>query len=381
MIYLLNPYKKIQLSSNEIGVSEFLLGPDNSGNIVYLEILEELFGAKVVHPDVLHNYGADALPSGATLLLPWSNMICEEYNDSLIDVLIVNNIDVVPISVGIQAPYERSPFSLDISRDSLRLLKYAQERGRTPGVRGHITQSILHSYGIETIAIGCPSCYNLPLDLIEHNLGNAKLKGRDEIRYAANNTLSGYHRVETANLMEWIVNNASTYILQSESRIIADVYNARLGKNIWNPDKFQSGLYREDMNNLVFDYGFYSLDPDKWGEHREFFRQKSQIFFDIERWKDHIVASADVMVGSRFHGNTMALLSGIPAFYAPFDWRTLELCCFHGLPTLHNVSYHDMHAHVKSSENPLVLHMRQSLDNALVCFKSFLTANRLDAAV
>lgn len=70
MIYLLNPYKKIQLSSNEIGISEFLLGPNNSGNIVYLEIVEQLFGTKVVHPDVLHTYGADALPSRAILLLP-----------------------------------------------------------------------------------------------------------------------------------------------------------------------------------------------------------------------------------------------------------------------------------------------------------------------
>lgn len=381
MIYLLNPYKEIQHARNEDAISEFLLGPDNSGNIVYLDIVEQLFGAKAVHPSILYSHGADALPSGAVLLLPWSNMICEEYSDRLIDILISNNIDVVPVSVGIQAPFEKSPFSLKISDDSLKLLKYASERGRTPGVRGHITQCILRSHGIETIVIGCPSCYDIPFDQIEYNLENAKLKGRDDIRYAANNTISGHHRSETASLMKWIVENASTYVLQSEGRIIADVYKARLGKEMFNPDRCQSSLYRDDMKNLVFDYGYYNHNPDDWGQYREFFRQKSHIFFDIKCWENHIKTSADVMIGSRFHGNTMALLSGVPAIYVPFDWRTLELCLFHGLPMLHTTSYQDMHAQVRSLESPQMLYMRKKRDNAVACFKSFLAANSLDAAI
>lgn len=381
MIYLLNPYKQIQLEADETGISNFLLGPDNSGNIVYLEIIERMFGATTIHPSMLHDYGADALPSGAILLLPWSNMICEEYTESLIDILIGGRIDVIPISVGIQAPYGKSPFSLNISSDSLRLLKYASERGRTVGARGYITQSILRSYGIESIAIGCPSCYSLPLDQLEVNYTRIKNISSDEVRYAGNNTLSGSHRLETAALMKWIVDNASAYILQSESRIIADVYSARFHKDIWNPSQCSSALYRDDMNNLVFDYGFYSVEPSKWGEYREFFRQKARVFFDTERWKAHVRNYADIMVGSRFHGNTVALLSGVPALYAPFDWRTLELCSFHGLPMIHHSTYQDLYKHIVDMDAFQIADMRQKQTFSISAFKSFLLANRLEAAL
>ena len=87
------------------------------------------------------------------------------------------------------------------------------------------------------------------------------------------------------------------------------------------------------------------------------------------------------MVGSRFHGNTMALLSGVPAVYAPFDWRTLELCHFHGFPTLHKAAYQDMNGHLKSLSPVQISHMRQKRDYAIACFRSFLVANGLDAVV
>jgi hypothetical protein len=116
--------------------------------------------------------------------------------------------------------------------------------------------------------------------------------------------------------------------------IIADVYSARFGRAKWDPSKCTMGLYKAIMENLLFNYGYFNSLPDTWGERRTFFMEKACLFLDSTSWSNHIKENIDIMIGSRFHGNAIAMISGKPSLCIPSDWRTVELCQFHALSML-----------------------------------------------
>ena len=374
--FLLTPYKQLQSQRHEEAISNFLLGPDNTGNVVYLEIIETIFGALPIHPAELLEYSKHLCESDSLLLLPWSNMICPDYSSELIDIIIDLQIDVLPLSIGIQAPFESSPFSLQISPSSLKLLQYVSSRGRTPGVRGEITQMILAGYGLKSIPIGCPSCLLLPIEEIAISFSLIQHESVENVRIGTNGTLSGLHRAETSALLSWSQHMSCAYILQSESRIIADVYKVRYGKGLWNPAKCIVEAYKKDMENLLFDYGYYNQNPEEWGALRSFFMQKSHLFFDCASWKNHIRDNLDIVIGSRFHGNAIAMLAGKPALCIPSDWRTYELCQFHSLPMIHVNSLPQLDSLISSVPFDLDK-MTKAWSGAMAAFAHFLEANAL----
>jgi len=378
-LFLLTPYKHLQGLKHHEAISTFLLGPDNSGNLVYLEILERLFGAEPIHPwTLLENPGKLAF-DGTVVLLPWSNMISPHWSSELVDVIIKNHIDVIPISIGIQAAFAQSPFNFKMSETSLRLLQYTTFRGRVAGSRGELTERILASHGIKSIPIGCPSCFYIQTEEIEQSLSEINSRQRSNIRIGTNNTLSGHHREETAQLMAWSQENSSSYILQSESKIIADVYSARFGRALWDPSKCTVDSQKASMENLLFDYGFYNNLPDTWGERRSFFMDKACLFLDSTSWSNHIKENIDIMIGSRFHGNAIAMISGKPAVCIPSDWRTFELCQFHSLPMI-NIEALQNRERLPGIEIFDFNKMNIAKKRAISKFGKFLKQNRLSMA-
>ena len=378
-LFLLTPYKNLQSLKPDEAITTFLLGPDNSGNLVYLEILERLFGATPIHPWTLLEDPDKLAFDGTVVLLPWSNMICPHWSSELVDVIIKSYIDVIPISIGIQAAFAQSPFNFKMSEASLRLLQYTIFRGRMPGSRGKITERILASHGIESIPIGCPSCYFIQTEEIEQSLSEIKSLERSNIRIGSNNTLSGHHREETAQLMAWSQENSSSYILQSESKTIADVYSARFGRALWDPSKCTVESHKASMENLLFDYGYFNSLPDTWGERRTFFMEKAFLFLDSTSWSNHIKEHIDIMIGSRFHGNAIAMISGKPSICIPSDWRTFELCEFHSLPML------NIEALQNTERLPKIQifdfnAMNKAKEAAISNFGKFLERNRLSMA-
>jgi hypothetical protein len=374
--FLLTPFKKLQSQHHEEAISSFLLGPDNTGNVVYLEIIETIFGALPIHPSELLKNSKRLLESNSLLLLPWANMLYPEFYSELIDIIVDLQIDVLPLSIGIQAHFGASPFSIGMSPSSLKLLQYVDSRGRTPGVRGEITQMVLAGHGFKAIPIGCPSCLLLPIDEIANSFSLIQNDRAENVRIGTNGTLSGFHRVETSALLSWAQKLSCAYVLQSESRIIADVYKARYGKDLWSPSMCSVETYKKDMENLLFDYGYYNQCPEEWGALRSFFMQKALLFFDSATWMNHIRDNLDIVIGSRFHGNVIAMLAGKPALFIPSDWRTYELCQFHSLPMIHlNSLPQPDGSFVTVSWDPDK--MKKARSGAISSFTHFLEANSL----
>jgi hypothetical protein len=95
-------------------------------------------------------------------------------------------------------------------------------------------------------------------------------------------------------------------------------------------DRFDSETDKEDtLRKLALRYGSYSA-PDML--HR-LLRQNGRLFFDVDDWKDEISA-CDFSIGTRYHGNALAMQASVPALVATHDSRTDELCRATCIPTI-----------------------------------------------
>jgi hypothetical protein len=61
-------------------------------------------------------------------------------------------------------------------------------------------------------------------------------------------------------------------------------------------------------------------------------KAKFHQFYNMPEWFDFIWGNFDLAIGSRFHGNMTAMLSGVPALWVVHDRRTQEFCDLLGLP-------------------------------------------------
>jgi polysaccharide pyruvyl transferase WcaK-like protein len=60
-------------------------------------------------------------------------------------------------------------------------------------------------------------------------------------------------------------------------------------------------------------------------------RSHCKAFFSIDEWSAFMLQK-DLSIGSRFHGNLIALLNGVPAILFAHDSRTAEMAKFMSIP-------------------------------------------------
>ena len=66
----------------------------------------------------------------------------------------------------------------------------------------------------------------------------------------------------------------------------------------------------------------------------DFFRDHTRYFADIDAW-EQFIRSQNLSIGTRFHGNLIALINGVPALMIIHDSRTMEMCTLMGIPSIH----------------------------------------------
>jgi hypothetical protein len=72
-------------------------------------------------------------------------------------------------------------------------------------------------------------------------------------------------------------------------------------------------------------FGEYFLGYPDVEEFMLFFRTYCRAFIHVPSWMDWL-RNIDISLGTRYHGNALALQVGKPAFVFPHDLRTRELC-------------------------------------------------------
>jgi polysaccharide pyruvyl transferase WcaK-like protein len=190
------------------------------------------------------------------------------------------------------------------------------------GVRGAFTAEVLNRIGIKNVELtGCPSFYlHSPREL---GAAFAQRKGASTklSLNASRNVMSHSENPDKMKEVECRMyqltrSSDAQFVLQSEleeMRILSS-----------DSEDEQTNLAARIGSSL----GWSDISSE---ELRDCVRSKFKIYFDIDEWRASI-AKCSFSAGSRFHGNLIALLSGVPAHVICHDTRTRELCELGGVP-------------------------------------------------
>ena len=291
---------------------------NNSGNLLIGQSLREVLE--------ISEFATEPNPKSAddrfdVIVVPAANMIFKEFDlSSYADRIEATNLPCVVAGLGAQAPHAGEKVT-DIPAGSKRFLKVIAERSKVIGVRGNFTAEVMSDFGITNVRpIGCPSLYR------SHDRGLRIRRSRSgaPLRVTLNGSRdtiahmrSPVHaqRVEAA-LIRLSIGRGYSYVLQSED-IEIDVLASQT----------TTSQQQAALEQLLRD-----LDAsDAIGAFANHIRANGRLFFDLQSWDDHM-RSVDVSIGSRFHGNLIALTNGTPAVILNHDSRTTEMAELMGMP-------------------------------------------------
>lgn len=261
-------------------------------------------------------------------------------------------IPMIFLSLGLQF---RFGDEIRLNDGDVRSLRYIHERCVTSQVRGYITQELLASYGIyNTRALGCPSLlYPLRREIF------IRRPSFEDVAFTITDMgrLPELHRFQF-DLMEDLHSKAKVFrlVAQGGEYTLQDYITARDGihrsvrRDYWldlqdsrikeierteytGPIK-ERHMMKSYLDNLNFDDIEKGLD---WYyadlSHGLLASIKSHSFFS-NHLPEYIRFSRErsLYVGTRLHGNIIAITQGTPALFAVHDWRLRDIVDFLKLP-------------------------------------------------
>lgn len=267
----------------------------NTGNLLFWHSLKTNLGLDVRsrwYIDHIDQLDLNEYKAFVTTDLIWIRQMQDfSYLNKVLDV--IGTLPLVPISVGLQCNSYLPDFKLH--PETLKVLQRISERC-VMGVRGSYTAEILSKYGITNFKIiGCPSMYmDTPGFESVNNSGTAPK--RISLNFE---TFYGKLTKPKTDLLQ--------YGERHDFEFVEQVQATPEAKHI--PDE---AALKEILGWLD---------------------RKRHCFFDIGQWREYM-NGVDFSLGTRFHGNVLALWEGVPALFFTCDSRTKELCEHFSLPRM-----------------------------------------------
>lgn len=282
----------------------------NTGNLFFEEALERQVKHQAVVNDLTKITGIDTLVMClANFIRPTEDLA---WQAELLEASRIENL--VMIGAGAQA-YEFSE-DINIPPGTLRLLEVVAERSKSIGVRGTYTAEILYKYGFKNLqVIGCPSIYSNDWQRERFT----RTYERDGVVIHA--TPNGFYRDKISALLTFGLKQRADYVLQNELELLPLI------------DK-KDHLHPDEQNKLNFFVNYYHEGAVQTSELESWLTQHTRCFFSVDEWVKHL-ATKQLVVGARFHGNIAALMADTPCLTLVFDTRTKELCEFSSIPYMH----------------------------------------------
>ena len=277
--------KKFEILGNNTGNDAFIYA---ISNIIELDRLPRYLMSSTF--DVLSEYDAFV-----TSDLIWITQGADA--PDVIKSLLDNYPDkkIVSISMGLQSEKYSSEFCL--TSDMVHTLERISERS-VIAVRGNYTAEILLKHKISNIEIvGCPSVYQYPLF---QNTFDTILNGREV------NRTTGNFRTFFENLSNKEVDILSYFA------------------------KYFSGFV--EQTPIAFSH-MKPVENDDYEAIRQWLNANESVHFGLKEWIRYC-SEFDFSMGSRFHGNIVAMLAGIRSLLIVCDTRTQELSEFFSLPSI-----------------------------------------------
>ncbi len=287
---------RIRFDKHDWKMKFFYVG-NNTGNLVFIRALKNIFqpvifplwdvdsGAFRDDPDVTHYITTELIWLTENTEYPHVWKMLDGIGDK----------PLVPISVGVHNRTDSTKVALH--PDTVRLLRTISERA-VLGVRGEYSAAVLERLGILNLKIiGCPSMY----DGMDEHFHIEKAPFREDMKAAVNfRTFYGSLLPAECEFLTWAANRRLPFVEQTQQELtLANCQN----------------------NGPQFEY------LSAW------LKAQRQVFFRIEEWVEWL-RQFDFSMGSRFHGNVLAIRNGIPALTMAIDGRMQEMTRFFRLPTM-----------------------------------------------
>lgn len=254
------------------------------------------------------------------IAIPAANFIFRGFDLGWIaDLIEKTSLPCLMVGLGAQAP-TTADAALEIPAGTRRFLEIVAERTHSIGVRGEFTAEVLARLQIDNVTVtGCPSLYWT----LEPELRIAERPYRPDLAISINGSRNvTAHASSPADaaalerrLIELAVAGGYDYVLQNELPELLIAF-----------DEGSEEAMRQ-LEAVIRTLGL-SLTADAFAA---FLSQRGRAFFSVERWSEYI-RQRDFSLGTRFHGNLIALLNGVPAVVIIHDSRTRELCEWSHIP-------------------------------------------------
>ena len=296
--------------------SRFAQSGQNFGNICIGSAVQKFLGEN-------HLLARDALASPAQadeecdhVVIPAANFLWKDFDFGYMETFLARtHLPITMIGVGAQTADRMS--TSQIHPNTLRLMKLVSERSASIGVRGFYTAEVLAAHGIHNVqVIGCPSIYSSRAP----SLKIGKFEPSEPPKLSVNFSRRVNKHSFNPQGMVALENELMAWALRADAEFVAQDELEEL--------KLAAG---EEVSTTEMCKYFRNIPAE---ELVAFLKNKTRHFCDVESWATYI-RSKDLSVGTRFHGNLMALINGVPAFMFVHDSRTLEMCALLGLPYLH----------------------------------------------
>lgn len=334
---------RIRFEQHDWPMKFFLVG-NNTGNLVFIRALKNIFNPKIFplwdldagtfrdDPEVTHYVTTELIWLTENKTYPHVWKMLERIGDK----------PLIPISVGIHSGFDMA--NVHLHPDTVRLLRTISERA-VLGVRGEFTAGVLERLGILNLKIiGCPSLY--------YGMDDAfcikKQPFREDMKTAVNfRTFYGSLQPAECEFLTYAANRGMPFVEQT-----------------------QQELTLENCQGNGPQFAYFSA----W------LKEKRRVFFESEPWAEWI-RQFDFSMGSRFHGNVLAIMNGVPALTMVADVRMQEMTRLFRMPTL-AVNDFDM-------DKPLSWYydladfseFNRVYPQRLAAFKDFLRKNGLTEAI
>lgn len=270
---------------------------NNTGNLVFIRALKNIFRPKIFplweldadafrdDPEVTHYITTELIWLTENTTYPHVWKMLDGIGDK----------PLVPISVGIHGGFDLR--NARLHADTVKLLRTISERA-VLGVRGEYTAAVLERQGILNLKIiGCPSLY----DGMNADFCVEKKPFHENMRTTVNfRTFYGSLLPAECEFLTFAANRGLDFVEQT-----------------------QQEMTLENCQNNQPQYEYFS----------QWLMKKRHVFFEDEPWVEWI-RQFDFSMGSRFHGNVLAIMNGVPALTMVIDGRMQELTRLFRLPTM-----------------------------------------------
>lgn len=285
----------------------------NTGNLLIGDAAARLLDVDIVSSGTVVDLRA--LKEQADLIvIPSANFLSPAMDLSwLLPIVEGTQHPIVMIGVGAQFP-TTDVKKAELPEPTIRLMKIVSERSQSIGARGPFTAEVLAKYGIRNVRVtGCPSLFRAGRRQLTIRKPGAGEPFRPLFNGSSNVIRHAYSesgaREAELKLLELAIERNAPYVLQNEMPEMLAAAGA--------PEETWRDGCKATLDRLG---AAVSLDA-----YCAYVRAHAKTFYEVDEWS-RFVADHDLVVGTRFHGNMIAISQGIAAVFVAHDSRTTELC-------------------------------------------------------